>query len=350
MFKTFRKFFMVVAPAALLAVGAVGTARAVELTGAGSTFDTPIFTKWFYVYHKEHPNIRINYQSIGSGGGIEQITQGTVDFGASDGPMTNGQIKHFEKKRGCYIQHYPVVIGGEVPMYNIPGVKTSLKFTGKALADIYLGKVTRWNNPEIAKYNPGVNLPDADIVVVHRADGSGTTYCFTNYLSTVSPQWAKQVGYATSVNWPVGLGGKGSEGVTGIVRQTPDSIGYVELNYAIVNHITYGYVMDKDGKFLHATLDTVTADAAKKAKHMPKDFRVSIVNAAGHDCYPISTFSWMLVPTVWHNAAKEKVMVKFLHWMLTKGQKMNASLDYAPLPKKVRQMELHAVKRIHVVN
>jgi len=348
MFKALRNGLLASIAAALVCTGMATTVNALTLTGAGSTFDNPIFTKWFYVYQQQHPNVQINYQSIGSGGGIEQITQGTVDFGASDGPMTNGQIKRFEKKRGCYILHLPVVIGGEVPIFNIPGVKTSLKFTGKVLANIYLGKITHWNNPEITRLNPGVNLPDADIVVVHRADGSGTTYCFTNYLSVVSPQWAKQVGYATSVNWPVGLGGKGSEGVTGIVQQTPDSIGYDELNYAIVNHITYGYVADKDGKFLHANLATVTKDAAKKAKHMPKDFRVSIVNASGPDCYPISTFSWMLVPTVWHDAAKEKAMVKFLHWMLTKGQKMNASLYYAPLPKNVREMELNAIKRIHV--
>lgn len=350
MFKQLKQGFLAAAAAALVCVGMSGTAKAVQLTGAGSTFDTPIFTKWFYMYSQAHPNVQINYQSIGSGGGIEQITQGTVDFGASDGPMNNKQIRHFDKIHGGHIIHLPVVIGGEVPIFNIPGVTGSIKFTPKALAGIYLGKITKWNDPEITKYNPKLNLPDADIVVVHRADGSGTTYCFTNFLSEVSPQWKKQVGYGTSVNWPVGLGGKGSEGVTGIVQQTPDSIGYDELNYAVENHITYGFVRDRSGKFLHATLDTVTDDAAVKAKHMPKDFRVSIVWAKGENCYPISTFSWMLVPTVWHDASKEKAMVKFLHWMLSHGQKVNSKLYYAPLPKKVVRMELKAIKRIHVAN
>jgi phosphate transport system substrate-binding protein len=334
--------------AALLTAAMASNASAVQLTGAGSTFDNPIFTKWFYLYHQAHPDVQINYQSIGSGGGIQQITQGTVDFGASDGPMTEEQIKRFEQQQGCSILHLPVVIGGEVPIFNIPGVNVDMNFTGKALADIYLGKVTNWSDPEITSSNPGVNLPNQDIVVVHRADGSGTTYCFTNFLSVVSPQWAKQCGYSTSINWPVGLGGKGSEGVSGIVQQTPDSIGYDELNYAIVNHITYGHVQDRNGEYVNATLDTVTADAAEAAKHMPKDFRVSIVDAAGPGCYPLSTFSWMLVPTVWHDAAKEQAMVDFLNWMLTDGQKLNASLYYAPLPANVVQMELEAIKQIHV--
>lgn len=316
------------------------------LNAAGATFPYPIYSKWFDVYHQEHSNIQINYQSIGSGGGIRQLMAGTVDFGASDGPMTDDQIAEFKKQRGIGVLHFPTVLGADVPSYNIPGVSGELNFTQKALAGIYLGQITKWNDPEITKANPGVNLPNADIVVVHRSDGSGTTYIWTDFLSKVSDDWKTKVGKGTSVNWPVGLGGKGNEGVSGLVKQTPDSIGYIELIYALQNNINFGKVQNASGKFLKADLAGVTAAAAGAAKNMPDDFRVSITDAPGATAYPISSFTWLLIPDHIPDASKRDAIKGFLKWMLTDGQKYNESLSYAQLPKPVVAKETKAISLI----
>ncbi len=317
----------------------------VNLNAAGATFPYPIYSKWFDVYHTAHPNIQINYQSIGSGGGIRQLQAGTVDFGASDGPMTDEQLAQSKFK----VLHFPTVLGADVPSYNIAGVTGDLNFTQKALAGIYLGTITKWNDPEITKANPGVNLPNADIVVVHRSDGSGTTYIWTDFLAKVSDEWKNKVGKAsTSVNWPVGLGGKGNEGVTGLVKQTPNSIGYIELIYAVQNKIPYGNVQNAAGKFVKADLAGVTAAAAADAdaKNMPEDFRVSITNAPGPKVYPISSFTWLLIPAQIQDAAKREAIKDFLKWMLTEGQKYNEGLSYAQLPKEVVARETKAISLI----
>lgn len=316
------------------------------LNAAGATFPYPMYSKWFDVYHTQHPNIQINYQSIGSGGGIRQVLAGTVDFGASDGPMNDDQIKEFKDKRGTNILHFPTVLGADVPSYNIPGVSAELNFTQKALAGIYLGTITKWNDPEITKANPGVNLPNADIVVVHRSDGSGTTYIWTDFLSKISDDWKNKVGKGTSVNWPVGLGGKGNEGVSGLVKQTPDSIGYIELIYAIQNNIAFGKVQNAAGKFLKADLAGVTAAAAGAAKDMPDDFRVSITNAPGAASYPVSSFTWLLVPAKIDDAGKRDAIKGFLKWMMTDGQDYNEALSYAKLPKLVVAKEMKAISLI----
>lgn len=316
------------------------------LNAAGATFPYPMYSKWFDVYHTQHPNIQINYQSIGSGGGIRQVLAGTVDFGASDGPMNDDQIKEFKDKRGTNILHFPTVLGADVPSYNIPGVSAELNFTQKALAGIYLGTITKWNDPEITKANPGVNLPNADIVVVHRSDGSGTTYIWTDFLSKISDDWKNKVGKGTSVNWPVGLGGKGNEGVSGLVKQTPDSIGYIELIYAIQNNIAFGKVQNAAGKFLKADLAGVTAAAAGAAKDMPDDFRVSITNAPGAASYPVSSFTWLLVPAKIDDAGKRDAIKGFLKWMMTDGQNYNEALSYAKLPKLVVAKEMKAISLI----
>jgi len=303
----------------------------VLINAAGATFPYPIYGKWFDEFTKVDPDAQINYQSIGSGGGIRQFTEGTVDFGASDMPMTDEQIGKFK----VHPLHFPTVLGGVVPTYNIPGVTQDLKFTPAALAGIYLGKTKKWNDPELTKVNPGVKLPDNEIVVVHRSDGSGTSFVFTDYLSKVSPEWKSKVGSSTSVSWPVGLGGKGNEGVSGIVKQTPYSIGYVELIYALQNKMAYGFLRNAAGAYLKADLNSVTDAAAGAAKNMPADFRVSITNAPGKGAYPISTFTWLLIPSKIDDAGKKKAIVSFLHWMMTDGQKYTASLGYAPLPKAV---------------
>jgi phosphate transport system substrate-binding protein len=309
----------------------IGTASAdTNLNGAGATFPNPIYSKWFNEYHKQHPDVAINYQSIGSGGGIKQLQAGTVDFGASDGPMTDEQLSQTPGK----VLHIPTVLGAVVPTYNIPGVNVELKFTGDVLADIFLGKITKWNDGRIAKANPGIKFPDSDIVVVHRTDGSGTTYIWTDYLSKVSPEWAAKVKKGTSVNWPVGLGGKGNEGVSSTVKQTEGSIGYVELIYALSNKMSYGSVQNAAGKFIKASLESTTA-AAASVKEMPEDFRVSITNAPGAAAYPICSFTWLLVPLEWKDAAKYKAFMTFLTWMVSDGQNMTQALDYAPLPKNV---------------
>jgi len=311
------------------------------LNGAGATFPYPIYSKWFSEYHKLHPDIQINYQSIGSGGGIRQVINGTVDFGASDGPMTDDMLKEAKAK----ILHMPTVLGADVPAYNIPGVTAELKFTPEALAGIFMGKITKWNDKAITSANPGVNLPDKDIIVVHRSDGSGTTYIWTDYLSKISPEWQSQVGKGASVKWPIGLGGKGNEGVAGSIRQLQGSIGYVELIYAVQNNISYGSVKNAAGNFIKASLDGVTAAAASAPK-MPVDFRVSITNAPGKDAYPISSFTWLLIPAQSKDAAKGKILADFLNWMVTDGQKMTAALSYAPLPESVVQKEKEAIKEV----
>ena len=316
-------------------------AFATDLNGAGATFPNPIYSKWFSEYQKAHPDVKINYQSIGSGGGIRQLQAGTVDFGASDGPMTDEQLAATPFK----VLHLPTVLGSVVPAYNIPGVKGEVKFAPDVLADIYLGKITNWNDARIAKENPGTKFPNKEIVVVHRADGSGTTYIFTDYLSKISPEWKDRVGKSTSVKWPVGLGGKGNEGVAGLVRQMEGAIGYVELIYALQNNISYGTVRNAAGVYVKASLESTTA-AAASMKTMPADFRVSITNAPGKDAYPICSFTWLLVPAQFKDATKKQVMIDFLNWMLDKGETMASSLDYAPLPKEVADKERARIKEI----
>jgi phosphate transport system substrate-binding protein len=316
------------------------------LNGAGATFPNPMYSKWFSDYHKLHPDIQINYQSIGSGGGIRQVTEGTVDFGASDMPMTDGQLTEAQTKLKTKILNIPTVLGAAVPAYNIPGVKGEVKFTPEALAGIFLGRITKWNDKAITGANPGVNFPDKDIVVVYRTEGSGTTFIWTDYLSKVSPEWKSQVGTNASVKWPVGMGGKGSEGVAGSIRQLPGSIGYVELIYAVQNNIAYGSVKNSAGNFVKASLESVTAAAASAAK-MPADFRVSITDAPGKDAYPISSFTWLLIPEQSKDAAKGKILADFLNWMVTDGQKMTTALSYSPLPDNVAQKVKEAIKQVH---
>ena len=317
-----------------------------SINGAGATFPNPIYSKWFDEYHKKFSTIQINYQSQGSGAGIKQVTEGTVDFGASDGPMNEEQLKAYQDKHGSGILHFPTVLGAVVPTYNIPSVSAELNFTREALAGIFLGKITKWNDPAIADVNKGVTLPAEDIVVVHRADGSGTTYCWTDYLSKVSEEWKTKVGKGTSVNWPVGLGGKGNEGVTGTLKNTPDSIGYVELIYAESNKIPYGNVKNAAGVFVKASLASVTAAAAGAAKEMPDDFRVSITNAPGKAVYPISTFTWLLIPEKFTDSAKRDAIKGFLKWALADGQGYAEALSYAKLPKEVVAKEVKAINKI----
>jgi len=329
-----------------LVVASVASAQALLINGAGATFPNPIYSKWFDEYHKNNGNIQINYQSVGSGAGIKQVTDGTVDFGASDGPMNDEQLKAFQEKHGFGILHFPTVLGAVVPMYNIPGVTAALDFTPEALAGIFLGKITKWNDPAIAGANKGVNLPGNDIVVVHRSDGSGTTYVWTDYLSKVSEEWKNKVGKGTSVNWPVGLGGKGNEGVTGQIKNAPNSIGYVELIYAVSNNIPYGNVKNSSGSFIKADLAGVSEAAAAAAKTMPDDFRVSITDPAGKKAYPIASFTWLLIPAKFSDAAKRDTMKGFLNWMLADGQNYAEQLSYAKLPKEVIAKEKKALSSI----
>jgi phosphate transport system substrate-binding protein len=338
-----RKSLLIVSFALGLSALALAQGGTILLNAAGATFPYPIYSKWFDVYHNAHPNVQINYQSIGSGGGIRQLLAGTVDFGASDGPMSDDQLSQAKFK----ILHFPTVLGAVVPTYNIAGVSGELNFTQKALAGIYLGTITKWNDPEIAKANSGVKLPNTDIVVIHRSDGSGTTYIWTDFLGKVSEEWKKKVGNAaTSVNWPVGLGGKGNEGVTGLVKQTPNAIGYIELIYAVQNNIPYGKVQNAAGNFVKADLVSVTAAAAADAKNIPADFRVSITNPAGPKVYPISSFTWLLIPAQIQDATKREAIKDFLKWMLTEGQKYNEGLTYAQLPKDLIAKETQAISLI----
>jgi phosphate transport system substrate-binding protein len=323
---------------ALLAVPVLGQTT---LSGAGATFPYPMYSKWFSEYSKSHSGVEINYQSIGSGGGIRQVTAGTVDFGASDMPMTDKQLQESKTK----ILNLPTVLGADVPAYNIPGVTGEVKFTPEVLAGIFLGKISKWNDKAITSANPGVNFPDKDIIVVHRSDGSGTTFIWTDYLSKVSPEWKSQVGSDTSVKWPVGLGNKGNEGVSGLIRQMSGSIGYVELIYAVQNNIPYGSVRNSAGNFVKASLESVSAAAASAPK-MPPDFRVSITNAPGKDAYPIASFTWLLIPLPSKDPAKGKILNDFLNWMVTDGQKMTGALSYAPLPDNVVAKEKEAIKQV----
>jgi len=318
-------------------------ASKITINGAGATFPYPIYSKWFTDYNKLHPEIQVNYQSIGSGGGIKQLTSQTVFFGASDMPMTDDQLKAAPGP----ILHFPTVLGGVVPAYNLENAP-SLKFTGPLLADIFLGKVKKWNDPAIAKVNPGAKLPNLDLTVVHRSDGSGTNFIFCDFLSKVSPEFKQKVGASTSVNWPAGVGGKGNEGVSGLVKQTPGAIGYVELIYALQNNIPFGDVQNADGQFVRASLDSVTAAAAGAATKMPPDFRVSITNAPGKTAYPISSFTWMLFYQNPTDKQRAKIMVDFLKWALAEGQKETQPLNYAPLPKEVVDLEMQALGKIQL--
>ncbi len=325
---------------------AVALSAQVLLNGTGATFPNPLYSKWFHEYCGAHSGVQINYQPLGSGAGIKQVTEGVVDFGASDGPMTDQQIADYRQKHGFGILHFPTVAGADVPTYNLPGVKTGLNFTPEALAGIFLGKITKWNDAELTRVNPGVKLPGSDIQVVHRADGSGTTYCWTDYLSKVSSEWKSKVGYGTSVNWPVGVGGKGNDGVAGQVKNMQYSIGYVELIYAIQNGMPYGKVRNSAGVFVQADLASTTAAAAAAMNSMPADFRVSITNPAARDAYPIATFTWLLIPEHISDPAKLQAVKDFLNWALTTGQALAQPLDYARLPSVLIPKEQAAITKI----
>jgi phosphate transport system substrate-binding protein len=329
--------------ASALVTGVVAQQK-IQINGAGATFPNPIYSKWFDEYNKMHPNVEINYQSLGSGAGIRQVTAQTVFFGATDGPMTNDQLLAAPGK----ILHFPTVLGGVAPVYNIPNVRAELKFSGPVLAGIFLGKITKWNDPAIAKLNAGVTLPGTDVTVVHRSDGSGTTYIFADYLAKVSPEWKAKVGVGQSPNWPTGIGGKGNEGVAGLVTQTPGSIGYVELIYALQNKISYGAVQNMAGEFVKASVGSVTAAAAEAVAKMPPDFRVSITNAPGKDAYPISSFTWLLLYESPKDKAQARIMVDFVKWALTDGQKFAPPLGYAPLPEGIVKLETAQLARIKV--
>jgi phosphate transport system substrate-binding protein len=328
-----------------LAMAALGAAGQTLINGGGATFPYPMYSKWFSEY-KMKKGVQINYQSKGSGFGVAQVTAGTVDFGASDMPLTDMQLKDFQDKRGFAVLHFPTVLGADVPTYNVPGVSAALNFTPEALAGIFLGKITKWNDPELVKANPGVNLPKSDIVVVHRAEGSGTTYIWVDYLSKISKEWETKVGRGASVNWPVGLGGQGNEGVAGQIKQTPNSFGYVELTYVLQNKMPAGKVKNLAGEFVEASLASVTAAAAGAAKTMPEDFRVSITNAPGKGAYPISSFTWLLIPEQIKDPAKKKIITDFLTWMLKDGQTTTEALSYGQLPKEVVAKEVKAIAKI----
>jgi phosphate transport system substrate-binding protein len=323
--------------AVALLVLALSTAQAQKLTGAGATFPYPIYSKWFSEYSAAHPGVQINYQSIGSGGGIRQVTAGLVDFGATDGPATDEQLASSKTK----LIHIPTVLGAVVPVFNVPGVN-DIKFSSEVLADIFLGKIATWNDPRIVRDNPGVKLPNQKIIVVHRSDGSGTTYIFTDYLSKVSKEWANGPGKGTSPSWPVGVGGKGNEGVAGLVRQLPGAVGYVELIYALQNKISYGEVKNPAGTWVKASIAGVTA-AAASIKVLPADYRVSITNAPGKEAYPISSFTWLLVPLKSPDAAKGRVVKDLLSWIINSGENEVSVLSYAPLPKNVAAKVLKTV-------
>ncbi len=341
MFEKIRKGILTLALAALAAAG--GTAYAETLiNGAGATFPYPIYSKWFSEYAKVDPSVNFNYQSIGSGGGIKQITAQTVDFGASDKPLSDAELKAAPGK----LLHIPTVMGAVVVTYNIPGVGTGLKLKSEDVADIFLGKITKWNDRRISDDNPGLKLPDEPILVVHRSDGSGTTSIFTNYLCSVSPEWAKKVGTGTSVNWPIGLGGKGNEGVAGQVKTTRNSIGYVELAYAFENKLPYATLRNKSGVFVQPSIKSTSAAAAGAAKSMPADYRIALVNQPGKDAYPIVGFTWLLVYEHQKDPVRGKKLVEFLNWELKRGQKMASALLYAPLPDNVAKMVEKTVKSI----
>ncbi|MCU1322965.1 MAG: phosphate transporter, periplasmic phosphate-binding protein [Acidobacteriaceae bacterium] len=327
--------------AGVLVLATLG-ATAQNINGAGATFPYPIYSRWFSEYSKLHPDVHINYQSIGSGGGIRQVSEGTVDFGATDSPMTDDAIKNAKTTT----MHIPTVLGAVVPVYNLKGVTQDLNFSGDVIADIYLGKISKWSDPRIAKDNPGVKFPDNAILPVYRSDGSGTSFIFTDYLSKVSADFRNKVGAAASVKWPTGIGQKGNEGVAGMVRQAPNSFGYVELIYARGNNMQFGSVKNASGKFVKASTDGVTAAAAAAAKTMPADYRVSITNAPGAESYPISSFTWLLIPLKSTDPAKAKALAEFLGWMLDKGEAEASSMTYAPLPKPVQDMVRKSIAQV----
>jgi phosphate transport system substrate-binding protein len=328
------------AVAGLLAISAVA-ATAQNINGAGATFPYPIYSRWFSEYAKAHPEVKINYQSIGSGGGIRQVSEGTVDFGATDSPMTDEASASAKVKT----MHIPTVLGAVVPVYNLKGVSQTLNFSGDVIADIYLGKISKWSDARIKKDNPGVNFPDSAILPVYRSDGSGTSFIFTDYLSKVSGDFKTKVGAAASVKWPTGIGQKGNEGVAGMVRQSPNSFGYVELIYARGNNMQFGSVKNASGKFVQASTDSVSAAAAGAT--IPKDYRVSITNAPGANAYPISSFTWLLIPTQFTDGAKAKAMKEFLGWMLSTGEGEASGMTYAPLPTAVSERVKQTIATIH---
>jgi phosphate transport system substrate-binding protein len=327
--------------------GLINLPAQVKLNGAGATFPYVIYSKWFDEFHKQ-TGVQINYQSIGSGGGIKQVIEGTVDFGASDGPMSDEQLKEAKAKQGTDVIHIPTVLGAVVLSYNLPEVKEKIKLDGQAIADIFLGKIYKWNDKRIAKLNPGVKLPNRSIIVVHRSDGSGTTFIFTHYLSNVSKEWAKKVGYNTSVNWPIGLGGKGNEGVAGMIKQTKGAIGYVELAYAVKNKLPHVAIKNRAGNFIEANFKTVSAASDGAAKDMPDDLRAMITNADGKDSYPISGFTWLLIYKDMKDQKKAEALVKFLKWALTKGESYAESLYYAPLPPSVVKLCMKKIDMLTV--
>jgi phosphate transport system substrate-binding protein len=318
-------------------------AGAQKLTGAGATFPNPIYSRWFTEYSQQHPGVQINYQSVGSGAGIRQVSTRIVDFGAADVPMTDQQLGESQVK----LFHIPTVLGAVVPVYNVPGVGSDLKFSPDVIADIYLGHINKWDDPRIARDNPGVKLPDHGILPVYRSEGSGTTFIFTDYLSKVSPEFHSKIGAAASVRWPLGIGQKGNEGVAGMIRNSPYTFGYVELIYAVQNKMSYGMVRNHDGQWIKASTEGVTAAAASASKNMPADYRVSITNAPGATSYPISSFTWLLIPVQSADPAKGKVLADFLHWMLEHGEGEAAAMTYAPLPKPVADRVLQTIKQIH---
>ena len=320
--------------------------RETRLNGAGSTFAYPLYLKWANEFGKVHPDVTIDYESIGSGGGVGLVTDGRVDFGATDGPMTEEQIKTFLQQRGCEALHLPMALGAVVPSYDVSGVTAELKFTPRALAGIFLGAIKKWNDPELTAANPQEALPDADIQVIHRSDGSGTTYVWADYLSKVSEDWRTKVGRGNSVNWRVGSGASGNQGVANLIASTPDSIGYIELTYAIRGKLQYGRVQNAAGRFIKAELWSVTAAAAEFANVMPDDFRASITNAPGEDAYPIASFTWLLVPVKIADMAKKQALVAFLNWGLTDGQSFADSLNYSRLPDAVTKKAQAAITRI----
>lgn len=318
-----------------------------KLNGAGATFPYVIYSKWFDVYSKQH-GVEFNYQSIGSGGGIKQTIEGTVDFGATDGPMSDAQLNEVKEKQGSQVLHIPTVMGAVVVTYNLEEFGKGLRLTPDVVAGIFLGQITQWNDSKISSLNPGKQLPDKAIIVVHRSDGSGTTNIFTDYLTKVSKTWAVNIGKGTSVSWPTGLGGKGNEGVAGLVKQSEGSIGYVELAYAVKNNLPYAVLQNKYGNFVEASFESVSAAAAGAIENMPEDLRVSITNADGKDSYPISGFTWLLVYQDMKDKAKAKEIVKFLFWAMTEGQSYAKDLYYAPLPKEVVKLCQKKVEHIQV--
>lgn len=335
----------VVTAVAVVILAAAGTKAQTILNGAGATFPYPLISKWSSEYHKIKPDVQINYQAIGSGGGIRQLMAGTVAFGASDAPMTDEQLADAKRAHGEVI-HIPEALGAVVMVYNLPGIKGTLKFDGPTISDIYLGKITSWNDARIKELNPGMNFPNTRIVVVHRADGSGTTYIFADYLSKVSKEWNHKVGKSTSLNWPVGVGGKGNDGVAGQVSRTPGAFGYVELIYALQNNIPFAHVKNAAGEYVRPSIPGVTAALANAAKELPEDLRFSITNAPGKGSYPISSATWLLLYKTQDNYQQAKAMLEFVRWAVTEGQKYSADLDYAPLPDQIRKLNVKKLKTV----